>query len=208
MRKIKCLIVAIFGLMIATYCTNNHVIETVGIERIDTSGVYFSYEYLGQKHSAAFPLEHINENFYSTDSLKIKIDKDNPDEFEFVSVVRRNWPKEETYIPIDSSEEKLSQYHAIDKQPLFEGVSDYADNDSIVQEFLKQGLLSVQQTVPNRIGLYLIIDKNGKASLGKVYDSDIATEKNLRDVVDRMPLFEPGEHKGEKVKVSYLIEIK
>lgn len=73
---------------------------------------------------------------------------------------------------------------------------------------MKQGLLSVQQTVPNRIGVYLIIDKNGKASMGKVYDSDIATEKNLRNVVDKMPLFEPGEHRGEKVKVSYLVEIK
>jgi hypothetical protein len=208
MRKMKCFMVAIFVLIIATYCTNNHVIETVGIERIDTSGIYFSYEYLGKKHKGAFPLDLIKENFYSTDSLKIKIDKNNTDEFEFVSVVRRKWPKEESYIPIDTSKEKLSQYHGIDKKPLFKGVSDYEKNDSVVQEFLKKELIRVQQKIPGRIGLYLIIGKDGKASLGKVFGSDKTTENYLREIVDNMPLFESGEHKGEKVKVSYLVEIK
>jgi len=208
MRKTKIFMVAIFGLIIATNCTSNYEIETVGIQRIDTTGIHFSYEYLGEKHTATFPLDLINENFHSTDSLKIKIDKNNPVEFEFVSLVRRKWPKQESYIPIDTLREKLSQYHAIDKKPLFEGVTNYVNNDSVVQGFLKKELLRIQQTMPNRIGLYLIIDHGGKASLGEVYDSDAATKDNLRNIVDDMPLFEPGEHREKKVKVSYLVEIK
>lgn len=127
------------------------------------------------------------------------------------SIVRRviyRYDGSESYIPIDTPREKLSQYHGIDRKPLFEGVTDYAKNDSVVEQFLKKELLKVQQGVSGRIGLYLIIDKEGKASLGKVFDSDRATESNLRQIVANMPLFEPGEHKGEKVNVSYLVEIK
>ncbi len=207
MRKKESLISAIFGLMITTYCTNNNVIVTVGIEKIDTNGVYFSYQHIGEMHSAILPLDLFDENFYSTDSLKIKINKNKPEEFVFVSIVRRNWPKEESYITIDSLREKQSQYHSIDKKPLFKGANDYESSDSLVQVFLKKELLRAQSTIPDRIGLYLIIDQGGKASLGKVYDSDPETENILRDVVETMPLFKPGEHQGKKVKVSYLVEI-
>lgn len=208
MRNVKCLLVAVLGLMIATCCTNNHVIETVGIDTIDTNGIYFSYEYLDTKHMGSFPLDLIDENFYSTDSLKIKIDKNNPDEFEFVSVVRRKWKKEEVYIPIDPSREKISQYHSIDKKPLFEGVTDDASNDGVVQEFLKKELLQIQREISGRNAIYLIIDEQGKAFVEEIVMADDTTENNLRKIVENMPLFEPGEHKGKKVKVSYLVEIK
>lgn len=152
-------------------------------------------------------IRHTGTRLDTGDSVLFSLNLKTPRNSKLIRVIYR-YDESEAYIPIDAPREKLSQYHSIDKQPLFEGVTDYTDNDSVVQVFLKQGLLRVQQTIPNRIGLYLIIDKNGKASLGKVYDSDVITENNLRNIVDRMPLFEPGEHKGEKVKVSYLVEIK
>lgn len=149
---------------------------------------------------------HTGTKLDTGDLVLFSLDLKNPKESKLKQVVYR-YDGSEAYIPLDTSKEKLSQYHAIDKQPLFEGVTNYVDNDSVVQGFLKEELRSIQKTIPNRIGLYLIIDKDGKATLGKVYDSDVATEKNLRKVIDRMPLFEPGEHKGKKVKVSYLVEI-
>lgn len=114
----------------------------------------------------------------------------------------------EAYIPINTSGEKLYQYHAIDKKPLFEGVVDYENNDSVIQQFLKKKLVQVQDSVSRRIGIYLIINKQGKASVEDVLMSDDLTEVNIKNIVNRMPLFKPGEHKGKKVKVSYLVEIK
>jgi len=141
------------------------------------------------------------------DSVLFSLDLKNPKKSKLKQIVYR-YDGSEAYIPLDTSKEKLSQYRAIDKQPLFKGVTNFVDNDSVVQSFLKEELRRIQKTIPNRIGLYLIIDEDGKASLGKVYDSDVATENNLRKIIDRMPLFEPGEHNGKKVKVSYLVEIK
>ncbi|QYH39511.1 hypothetical protein GYM62_12210 [Algoriphagus sp. NBT04N3] len=152
-------------------------------------------------------IKHTGTRLASGDSVLFRLDLKNPRNSKLIQVIYR-YDESEAYIPIDMPREKITQYHAIDKKPLFKGVMNYVDNDSVVQVFLKQELLKTQRTIPDRIGLYLIIDQEGKASLGKVYDSDVDTEKNLRKVIERMPLFEPGEHRGKKVKVSYLVEIK
>jgi hypothetical protein len=162
------------------------------------------YEIEGK--SDTITLIHTGINLDNGDSVIFSLDLKNLKKPKFKQVIYR-YDSSVAYVPLDTSKERLSQYHAIDKQPLFEGVTKYVDNDSVVQGFLKKELVRIQKTIPNRIGLYLIIDKDGKTSLGKVYDTDVATEKNLRRIIDRMPLFEPGEHKGEKVKVSYLVEI-
>jgi hypothetical protein len=161
----------------------------------------------GEGKGDTITIKHTGTRLASGDSVLFRLDLKNPRNSKLVQVIYR-YDESEAYIPINIPREKISQYHAIDKKPLFEGVMNYVDNDSIIQGFLEKELLRVQQTIPGRIGLYLIIDKDGKASLGKVYDSDRTTENNLREIVDNMPLFEPGEHKGEKVKISYLVEIK
>ncbi|NHE55655.1 hypothetical protein [Cyclobacterium plantarum] len=114
----------------------------------------------------------------------------------------------EAYIPIEPTKEKLYQYYVIDQKPLFKGATYYMENDSLVPVFLKKELLKIQREISGRMAIYLIIDEQGKAFVEEILMADDTTESNLRDIVESMPLFEPGKHKGEKVKVSYLVEIK
>ncbi|SHN01405.1 hypothetical protein SAMN04488057_105211 [Cyclobacterium lianum] len=114
----------------------------------------------------------------------------------------------EAYISIDPKTEKLYQYYVIDKKPLFQGAMSYMENDSLVPEFLKKELLQIQPEISGRNAIYLIIDEQGKAFVEEIIMADDTTEKNLRKIIENMPLFEPGEHNGVKVKVSYLVEIK
>ena len=59
--------------------SENYVIRDAEINKIDTSGVNISFEYLEGKYYKKFPLDSIAEDFNSSDSLRIKVKKDNPE---------------------------------------------------------------------------------------------------------------------------------
>ena len=114
----------------------------------------------------------------------------------------------EVVIPITRSTKKLYQYHTLDTKPLFKGAANFHENDSIIQHYLRKELLQVQDSVSGRIVIYLLIETDGKVSVEDILLADQLTKDNLKSIVNRMPLFEPGKQKGENVKVSYLVELK
>lgn len=81
-------------------------------------------------------IRHTGIRLDTGDSVLFSLDLKNPRNSKLIQVIYRD-DGSEAYISIDTPRDKISQYHAIDKQPLFEGVADYADNDSVVQEFFE-----------------------------------------------------------------------
>lgn len=83
-----------------TACQDNFVRQEIAIDRIDTSGVYVTYYYEDNKFEKRFELDVSSENFYDSDSMTILIDKHNPENVSFESIIHRNWPKKDVIIEL------------------------------------------------------------------------------------------------------------
>lgn len=86
--------------MTFTSCHDNFVKQEIPIDKIDTSGVYVTYEYKNQKYEKIFELDVSSEHFYDSDSMTILINKENPEEVKFESIIHREWPKEDVLIEL------------------------------------------------------------------------------------------------------------
>jgi hypothetical protein len=91
-------IVTIF--LTTTSCQDNFVRREIPIDRIDTSGVYVTYFYNDKEFQKRFELGFTTENFYDLDSMVIRINKTNPEEVQFESIIHRKWPKEDAIIEL------------------------------------------------------------------------------------------------------------
>ena len=136
MNKVK--FIVIFGLVILYSCSDDFVVETVGIQNIDTAGIHLSFEYLEEKYSVVLPLDVIDEDFYSADSLKIRFNKNKPDNVEVMTVIRRKWEKEEVYLQTDDIGRKVYDYHSVEVKPLFLNSKNEFENDSLLNEYFKK----------------------------------------------------------------------
>lgn len=126
--------------VIFSSCIQKYSTKTVAIEKIDTSGIYFSYDYQDKIYNGHFDLEEIEGDFTSSDSLKLKIEKKQPDKFVFISVVKRIWKTENAIVSINKSDENSSVYsfHSVDQKPLFPGANNEYENDSLLFDFFKK----------------------------------------------------------------------
>lgn len=105
MIKISDLSSAFLGLtclVFITACTNDMIRQEVAIDRIDTSGVYITYQVKSKEFKKKFELDVSPENFYDTDSMAILIETQNPENVKFESIIHRKWPVEEAIIKIDN----------------------------------------------------------------------------------------------------------
>lgn len=197
--------IVIFGLVILYSCSDDYVVETVGIQNIDTAGIHLSYEYLEEKYSVVLPLDVIDEDFYSTDSLKIKFKKNKPDNVEVMTVIRRKWEKEEVYLQTDDIGRKVYDYHSVEAKPLFLNSKNEFENDSLLNEYFKENL-GVGKDV-QIIGVYILITGEGRPLFKRVAFEDGVEVSAIKDIIEGMPSFTTPIHKGDTVTVSYLIEV-
>jgi hypothetical protein len=194
-------------ILVLTSCSSEHYERTVGIDRIDTTGIHFSYIHNGLNYSGSFSLDISKKDFYSTDSLRIKINRKHPEIVFFVDVIKRKWPIQEVDISIQSniSDFEIYGYHQIDQKPLFKGALNEYNNDSLIIDFSKKSLCNSENYV--LVGVSIIINGSGQVSINKIYSDDEFEIKSIKRVVGEMPDFSPPIHKGDTVTVSYLIEI-
>jgi len=206
MKRISKLLLTISYVVFVFSCDFTNRVQTVSIERIDTSGIYFSYEYLGEDFSGEFPLEITHDDFTSSDSLRIKINKNYPEKFKFVSVVHRVWSAQDEFVSIGNITDKdVYGYNQIDKKPLFFGAKDEYENDSLLLDFfIKNSTLSDEMKL---VGSYILIDKNGNATLKKAMTQNEDEQQTIKLLVSKLPMFSPPVHNGDSVTVNYLIEI-
>lgn len=188
-------------------CNHTSTIKTVSIEKIDTSGIYFSYEYLGKEFNGKLPLEITYEDFTSSDSLKIRINKSHPEEFKYVSVVHRVWNTQDEFVSIENDEnnEDVYSFNQLDKKPLFLGASNEYENDSLLLNFFVQH--SIQSDKMELVGVYILIDKHGNATYKKAFTKNEDDLQVIKTLIDKLPKFTTPIYNGDSVTVSYLIEI-
>jgi hypothetical protein len=74
--------------------------QEIPIDKIDTSGVHVTYFLDDKEFKKRFELDISSDNFYETDSMTILIDKDNPENVKFESIIHRKWPKEDAIIEL------------------------------------------------------------------------------------------------------------
>lgn len=177
----------------------------VPIQRIDTGGVYFNYSYSDSNYTGHLPLEIVSENFYETDSLKIKVVKNKPDDFEFVLVVKRKWPKDDAVVSLNANDRVLYGYHDIETKPLFKGINDESKNDSAIGHFFKEYYSNIGDL--KKTGVYIIIDGKGNSiyKSSRIADNEILTQ--VKKAITSMPEFTSPMNEGDTVSVVYLIEV-
>ncbi len=207
MRQKYTLIVLLTLIVIFSNCNDKHLIQVVAIDRIDTSGIYISYDYLENNYSGHFDLYDIEEDFCTSDSLKIRIEINQPDKFEFVSVIERVWETEESIVSLKEGNENqvIYGYHNVDKKPLFEGANNEYENDSLIFVFFKRQ--SIQSNDFKKIGVYILINETGEVTLENAMTKNEEEIRLIKNLIDKLPSFTPPIYKGDSVVVSYLIEI-
>ncbi|MFV0507563.1 MAG: hypothetical protein ACK5L5_12820 [Bacteroidales bacterium] len=177
------------------------------IDNIDTSGIYLSYEYLGDFFYSKLPLETLSiEDFGESDSMIIEVNPKNPEEFKAVSIVHRVWPSETSIVSINKRKEEVTYgYHTVDEKPLFPGASNEFDNDSLLLDFFVQRY--IQHGKIRTVGVNINIDKHGKVAVESIHSKDNNIIKVVKLLLDKLPQFSPPVHNGDSVAVSYLIGV-
>lgn len=192
-------------------CTAPGVVDNVvwgysrrGIEKL----AYFTFIYDDQVYTFRDDF-HAMMKINVGDNVLVQFNCNNPKKkAKCVKLVKRNGsePKKETkYVRADGGVPRKS-YHGVDKKPLFNGVQDYTENDKAVDSYLEKTLKEMNVQEHGKIGISIVIDKEGKVIESKVLHSN---NQKLNDIVQTilkdMPLWTPAERKGEKVNVSFLI---
>jgi hypothetical protein len=190
----------------AVSCSDNYLIKEADINKIDTSGVYISFEYLENTYFKKIPLDSITEDFHSSDRLRIKVKKGNPEKIEIISVLEAEWDREISSVPLNRRKDRrVYDYYSVDKKPVIFGASDEYENDSLVQKFLSEG--KEDQTDVKLVGVNTLINGKGDIQFENAYTDKKDEIAYLRSVINGLPKFTPPLKNGDTVTVGYLIEV-
>lgn len=196
-----------FGVTILlSNCNNNLTSRVADITSIDTSGIHFTYSHNDSVYNGHFSLDITEEDFSYMDDLEININKHNPSEYHFVSVIKKKWETEEENVVISTdNKESYYSYHDVDSKPIFETANDEFDNDSAIKEFfLKDVEIKGSYSM---VGVYILIDGKGNVRLKKAMTNNQEEAKIIKERLNSMPNFTPAYNEGDTVTVSYLIEV-
>ncbi len=186
-------------------CYKKHIILTVPIQRMDYDSIYFQYNYLDSVFKGALPLDISNEDYYSSDSIKIKVSKDDPSNFKFLSIVKRVWHKTDILVSLNTNERVLYGYRSVDQKPLFDHVKFPQENDSAITQFFENYFEDKHQL--KKTGIYIIIDGNGNSRYESSQIEDDRILQQIKDAINSLPKFTSPMKDGDTVSVIYLIEV-
>ena len=205
MKVVSKLLLVILMISCLLSCDNKHTILTVPIQRMDYDSIYFQYNYLDSIFKGSFPIDISDKSYHSSDSIKIKVSKDEPSNIEFVSIVKRVWPQNDMLVSLNANKRVLYGYQDVDKKPLFDNVQDPYENDSAIIWFFENYFRDYQDL--RKMGIYIIIDGKGMSS----YESSIVKDERIlvkiKEAINKLPKFTPPMKNGDTVSVIYLIEV-
>lgn len=190
----------------AVGCTGNYEIKDADINKIDTTGVYISFEYLDETYFKKIPLDSVAQNFNSSDRLRIKIKKDNPEKVEIHSVIKAKWDRETSSIQLNqSNNRKVYDYYSVEKKPVILGASDEYENDYLIEKLLREGKDSLKEV--KLLGVNTLINGKGDIEFESAYTDEEEEIEYLRSIINGLPKFTPPLKNGDTVTVGYLIEV-
>ncbi len=189
-----------------TNCRNDLIEKVVDINSIDTSGIYFKYIYQDSVYDGHFSLYVTDEDFSYVDDLRIRIDGKSPENYYFVSVIKKEWDTEDALVNLDTENDtSYYSYHDVDIKPIFETAKDEFENDSALLLYFMKNLDNLDNI--ELIGAYILIDGNGRPRLKKAVTNDLNKIKTVKEHINNMPYFTPAYYDSDTVTVVYLIEI-
>jgi|GEM_PF-3484527 len=204
-RCVKRICIILFVVTVVS-CRDNYEIKNADINKIDTSGVYISFEYLEKIYFKKIPLDSITEDFNSSDRLRISVEKNNPEKVEIISVVKAKWEREMSSIPLNEQEDrKIYDYYSVDKKPVILGASDEYENDSLIQKFLREG--EDRQREEKLVGVNTLINGEGEIRFESAYTDKEDEIEYLKSIINELPKFSTPLKNGDTVTVGYLIEV-
>lgn len=98
-------------------------------------------------------------------------------------------------------------YDSVEIKPIFPG------GESAMNRFIHQNTnypqLAIEQNIEGTVYVGFIIAENGEILNPTIYQGvDSIIDAEAINIVKRMPKWSPGKHKGENVKVSYILPVK
>ena len=136
---------------------------------------------------------------------------------QIIGITKREFEEYNKKHPLNTSEPELPNkmtsdsskvFYLVADMPLFNGGDPATEFRKFIQENLRYPLKAAEQGICGRVIVQFIIDENGKL----INPVIIAPVHPLLDaealrVVNESPLWSPGKHKGENVKVIYTFPI-
>jgi hypothetical protein len=184
----------------------NYEIKDANVNKIDTSGVYISFEYFDETYFKVIPLDSVSQNFNSSDRLRIKVRKDNPEIVEILSVIKAKFDRELSSVQLNQPKDrKVYDYYSVEKKPVLLGASDEYENDYLIEKLLREGKDSLNEV--KSIGVNTLINGKGDIQFESAYTDEEEEIRYLRSVIKGLPKFSPPMKNGDTVTVGYLIEV-
>ena len=79
---------SIFIVLLLVFSCKDHAVEqVVPIDHIDTSGISISYSFKNKTYTKKFPLWVMKKGFTTKDSMLVRIDRADPKEVAFKSII-------------------------------------------------------------------------------------------------------------------------
>ncbi|NAS32221.1 TonB family protein [Flavobacteriaceae bacterium R38] len=106
-------------------------------------------------------------------------------------------------------------FAVVDKVPVFPGCEDAADPRACfnqkMQEHIRENFQypeeAMQKGIQGRVAVLFTIDENGNITKIKKRGTDKSLEAEAVRIIEKLPKMEPGEHKGQGVRVPFSIPI-
>lgn len=205
MMRIVRIIILILGMCQTWSCSGQDYKLTVPIKEINTKGIYFEYTHLGNTYTGKFELGISKGDFYDTDSIEIRLSRTDPNEYEFISIVRRKWEEEKKVVSLDMNKREMLGYNDVDEKPIFSNLSNAYENESAIYDYFLSRLPSPNTS--QKVGIYLVIDGEGNSTYKSSKIENQNQLSDLKKLIENMPKFSPPKVDGDTVSVIYLVEI-
>ncbi len=164
--------------------------------------VCYNYTFNGKTYKQCSKVDHILVDV--GDTVKISFDSNKPEKAKVVSVIRNVSKYKDKVVYINPSD-LIYSYEHVDRKPLFYMAKSSIENDSLVNQFIKEKLKKVNIKRDERVIIDLTITTDGKAIINNISSNNLNLEILISEIIKKMPKWQPAQKNGKFVKVSFLV---
>ncbi len=168
--------------------------------------VWYDYVHDGIKYQGIKTISKNENRYFEGDSVYVKLNKADPYQSEIIGKIEK--PKKVAkYVSKVKKGNGIKAYSIVDKKPVFNynGLS----GEMALEQYFSFQIKDIGIQEKGVVGVNFTINEEGNIESAKVSRNLNAFLDTVAiEMVKDMPQWLPAEHNGEKVKVSYLAEIK
>jgi len=168
--------------------------------------IWYEYSYNGVEYEGVKTISKGENRYFKGDSVYVRLSRSNPSHSEVIGKIETH-KKEAEYVPQLKHSTGAKAYSVVEKKPAFS--YDGATGEKALDEYFFTQIRDAGIKEEGIVGVNFIVDERGMIQNLKVSRSSSSFLDNAAvEIVRNMPQWTPGEYKGERVKVFYLVEIK